>query len=224
MSNDSDQLYQPRFLSDSGRLFFDSNDALVPQDVNGTQDVYEYEPVGVGGCSAASATFGERSGGCVGLISSGSSSEESAFLDASETGGDVFFLTSARLASQDYDNALDVYDAHECSVAVACYPPAPVSPPACTTGDACKAAPTPQPSIFGSPSSATFSGAGNVGPGSAPVVGPRALTRGQRLARALAVCKKKRHTQRGVCERGARRRYGRVGKSARAGVKHRGRG
>ena len=219
----SSQLYQPRFLSDNGRLFFDSNDALVPQDVNGAEDVYEYEPAGVGSCSAASATFGERSGGCVGLISSGSSPEESAFLDASETGGDVFFLTSAKLAPQDYDNALDVYDAHECFAAVPCYPPAPVSPPACTTGDACKAAPTPQPPIFGSPSSATFAGAGNVASGS-PAVGSRSLTRTQRLARALAACRRKRHRQRGVCERGARRRYGRAGGSARAGVKHEGRG
>ena len=40
-------IYQPRYLSNSGRLFFDSNDALVPQDVNGTWDVYEYEPKGV---------------------------------------------------------------------------------------------------------------------------------------------------------------------------------
>ena len=220
----SGQLYQPRFLSDSGRLFFDSADALVPQDVNGTQDVYEYEPVGVGSCSAASATFGERSDGCVGLISSGGSPEESAFLDASESGGDVFFLTTSKLAPQDYDNALDVYDAHECSAAVPCYPPAPIAPPACTTGDSCKAAPTLQPSIFGSPSSATFSGAGNVASGSAPVVKARSLTQAQRLARALAVCRKKRHSQRGVCERVARRRYGRAGKTARAGVKHRGRG
>ena len=43
-------LYQSRYLNDSGRLFFNSSDALVPGDVNGKEDVYEYEPVGVGGC------------------------------------------------------------------------------------------------------------------------------------------------------------------------------
>ena len=32
-------LYQSRYLSDSGRLFFNSADALVPQDVNGKEDV-----------------------------------------------------------------------------------------------------------------------------------------------------------------------------------------
>ena len=40
--------YQPRFLSEDGRVFFDSSDALVPQDTNGTEDVYEFEPEGIG--------------------------------------------------------------------------------------------------------------------------------------------------------------------------------
>ena len=48
--------YQSRYLSDSGRLFFNSRDALVPQDVNGTWDVYEYEPPAVGSCSTSSAS------------------------------------------------------------------------------------------------------------------------------------------------------------------------
>jgi WD40-like Beta Propeller Repeat len=104
-------LYQSRYLSDSGRLFFNSSDALVPQDVDGTEDVYQYEPSGTGSCGISSVTFSEGSGGCVDLISSGSSAEESVFLDASESGGDVFFLTVAKLAPQDYDTSLDVYDA-----------------------------------------------------------------------------------------------------------------
>ena len=85
---------QPRYLSDSGRLFFDSDDALVPRDINDTWDVYEYEPEAVGGCSSTvsnrSRVFmpaheyetedvkGEEGAGCVGLISSGESGEESA--------------------------------------------------------------------------------------------------------------------------------------------------
>jgi hypothetical protein len=153
--------YQPRYLSEDGRVFFDSGEALVPQDVNGKQDVYEYEPVGVGGCATSSATFGERSGGCASLISSGTAPEPSTFIDASETGGDVFFMTSARLSSLDVDRSMDVYDAHECTAAAPCYVP-PVSPPPCSTSDSCKAAPTPQPTGFGAPSSETFSGAGNL--------------------------------------------------------------
>ncbi|HEY5193361.1 MAG TPA: hypothetical protein VIJ39_05750 [Solirubrobacteraceae bacterium] len=217
--------YQPRYLSDSGRMFFDSNDALVPQDVNGTQDVYEYEPAGVGTCNASTPTFGEDTNGCVDLISSGSSAEEAAFMDASETGGDVFFITSSKLVSQDFDNALDVYDAHECTTSAPCYPVPPAVPPVCSTGDACKAAPTPQPSIFGAAPSATFSGRGNVSPPtSVASVKPKSLTRAQKLAQALRVCRKKGRKQRAVCEVKARKRFGPVGKSHKANAKRKGRG
>jgi hypothetical protein len=153
--------YQPRYLSDSGRLFFDSPDALVPQDTNGLEDAYEYEPVGVGSCAEASATFGMASGGCVSLISSGQSSGESIFMDASENGNDVFFATNSKLTGEDYDTAYDVYDAHVCSTEVPCRSEV-VGPPPCTSGDSCKAAPSPQPEIFGPAPSATFSGVGNI--------------------------------------------------------------
>ena len=46
--------YASRALSNEGRLFFNSDDGLVPRDVNGTWDVYEYEPAGVGSCEAGS--------------------------------------------------------------------------------------------------------------------------------------------------------------------------
>lgn len=155
-------LYQSRYLSNSGRLFFDSHDALVPRDTNGTWDVYEYDPGGVGDCETSASAFSAISGGCVRLISSGGNGAESVFLDASETGDDVFFLTEAGLLPQDYDGAPDVYDAHACSESSPCLPAAAVSPPACVTADACRSAPAPQPGIFGAPSSQTFSGAGNV--------------------------------------------------------------
>ncbi len=200
--------YQSRYLSDSGRLFFNSYSALVPQDVNGTWDVYEYEPAGVGDCTVSSTTFSEHSGGCVGLISSGTSPEESAFVDASEGGGDVFFLTSTKLLSQDFDASMDVYDARECTVSSPCLPKLPVPPPACSTGDSCKAAPSLQPAEFGAPSSATFSGAGNISPSSPGVVVPKSLSRAQKLVKALRSChSKKSHKKRRVCEQDARKRY-----------------
>lgn len=204
----SEVRYQSRYLSDSGRLFFDSHDALSPQDVNGTQDVYEYEPPGAGSCSGASVTFSERSGGCVSLISSGTSNEESAFLDASQTGGDVFFLTTAKLAAQDFDNGFDIYDARECDPQSRCASVTAASPPPCGTGDSCKPAPSPQPAIYGSPASATFSGAGNaisIAPTRAVQV--RRATRSQKLVRALRACHRKRGRRRAVCERKARKRF-----------------
>jgi hypothetical protein len=214
--------YQPRYLSDSGRLFFNSNDALVPQDVNGTEDVYQYEPAGaVNGegkpqCTPATATFSERSGGCVGLISSGSSSEESGFLDASENGSDVFFLTSAKLSPQDVDTSVDVYDAHECTSSSPCLSSSSSSPPPCITEAACKASPTPQPQIFGAPASATFSGPGNLGGGKSNLPPPpakptAAQLRAKKLAAALGSCRKRyKHskTRRASCEKQARKQYG----------------
>ena len=215
-------LTQSRYLSDGGRLFFDSVDSLVPADVNGKADVYEYEPVGVGGCRApgygrsASVIYTPALGGCVGLISAGTSGEESAFLGASEDGGDVFFLTLSHLSPQDYDTSMDVYDAHECTAAVPCAPPVALAPPPCVTGDACRAAPTPQPAGFGAPSSETFSGAGNVAAavGSSKSATSRSAGQGRKLARALKGCRKRRRG-RAVCERRARRRY--AGSAVRAG-------
>ncbi len=205
------------YLSEDGRLFFNSSDALVPQDTNGLADVYEYEPPGVGDCTSASATFSERSGGCVNLISSGQSSTESTFLEASETGDDVFFITSAKLVSEDAGDQNAVYDAHVCTTTVPC-PAVVVSPPPCTSGDSCKAAPSPQPEIFGSAPSATFNGAGNVTV-SPTVSGVRSksLTNAQKLADALKVChRKKNKRKRAVCERQARKRYPVVKRSGKA--------
>ena len=158
--------YQSRYLSNNGRLFFNSPDALVPADVNKKENVYEYEPEGVGDCQITVAGAGEvfepASGGCVGLISSGTSSQESAFLDASATGGrdnegdegggDVFFMTTSQLAPQDVDQAYDIYDAHECTASSPCISQAaPAVPPACNNEASCKAAPETQPTSTACP-------------------------------------------------------------------------
>jgi hypothetical protein len=222
-------LYQSRYLSDDGRLFFNSYDGLVPQDVNQTSDVYEYEPEGVGSqnarCGLGSAgggdvfrptrayevdgRNGEEGSGCVALISSGTSSQESAFIDASETGGDVFFLTAGKLAPQDVDASLDVYDAHECTAARPCLSPGATTPPPCVTEASCKAAPTPQPSIFGPAASATFSGAGNFPPASPPKPKTARRLAAERLAKALTACRKDRQRRKRLaCDRRARHRYG----------------
>jgi hypothetical protein len=219
-----DANYQSRYLDDSGRLFFNAADALVPQDTNGKEDVYEYEPQGVGpeavpcgpGAASGSEVFkaahqyvgvedshGEEPAGCVALISSGKSSKESAFLDASENGDDVFFLTAAPLASSDIDTADDVYDAHVCSGELPCASTV-VSLPPCTTADACKAALTPQPAIFGAPASSTFSGAGNVTPAvvvpkkAVKCVKPKRLVHGKCTKKAKKRSKRARKSNRGA--------------------------
>jgi hypothetical protein len=97
--------------------------------------------------------FSGRSGGCVDLISSGVAKEESVFLDASETGDDVFFLTSAQLAAADSDGVPDVYDAR-----VDGGFPVPQPPPACE-GDACQS-PVAAPNDP-TPGSLTYQGPGN---------------------------------------------------------------
>jgi hypothetical protein len=193
-------IYQPRYLSDSGRLFFDGIDGLVPQDVNGTSDVYEYEPATVGSCTAGSETYSSAQGGCVSLISSGTSSEESVFLDASESGDDVFFLTPAKLAPQDRDDAYDVYDAHVCGVGWECPPsPSPPSSP-CESAGACQGAGLPR-AAPASAASAVFKGAGNLlptakGKGGSRGRRARCLARGRRIKhartrrKAMARCRK----------------------------------
>jgi hypothetical protein len=213
---------QPRYLNDSGRLFFDSPVGLVPGDANGREDVYEYEPEGVGSCTSSTSTGtvvyvkeldGQPDGGCVALISSGTSSEESVFLDASESGEDVFFMTAAKLAPQDVDNAIDVYDAHVCPTASPCPAGAVSVPPACTTVDSCRAANPPQPTIFGAPPSATFNGAGNLTPvpPAKPAPPSAAQVRAKHLEQALSSCKKRfphNKKRRTTCERTAHKKFG----------------
>ncbi|MGH2878046.1 MAG: hypothetical protein ACRDK4_00330 [Solirubrobacteraceae bacterium] len=208
--------YQPRYLSDSGRLFFDSHDPLVPQDVGGSWGVYEYEPAGVGSCGATQSTFSVAAAGCQSLISSGTSASPSAFLDASESGGDVFFLTSQDLLPGDVNAAPHIYDARECTGEKPCLAVPVASPPPCATADACRTAPAPQPAVFGAPASALFSGDGNV-PAASPSGGKTAsqkrkqagTTRAQRLTQALKRCRSKRAAHaREACVRRAKHRFG----------------
>jgi len=189
--------YQSRYLSDEGRLFFNTTADLVSGDSNRGMDVYEFEPNGAGGCGRAT--------GCVGLMSSGESGEESAFLDASSSGNDVFLMTGAKLAATDKDTALDIYDAHVCTPSSPCPSGAVSLPGACESVEQCRpASPAVIPAV---PPSAMSSGPGNFH--SAPPV-IHTLTRAQKLKKALAVCKHKPMRKRAACRRAAKRRYGAV--------------
>jgi hypothetical protein len=195
--------YQSRYLSNSGREFFNSADALVPQDTNKVEDVYQFEPPGVGDCTPSSKTYAASSGGCVSLISSGSSVEESAFLDASQSGDEVFFLTNARLLGSDVDSAFDVYDAHVCSASSPC-PPPPPPPAAACEGDSCQ---NPSPPLASQiPGSLSYSGPENPPPPAKAK--PKPPSRAELLAKALKACKKhKQKRKRVACARRARKRY-----------------
>lgn len=202
-------LYQPRYLNDSGRLFFNSLDGLVAEDSNNTEDVYEYEPPGVGSCSEAAGNYQPSAEGCVGLISSGASPQESAFLDASESGDDVFFLTSAQLSKADDDSARDVYDAHVCTGASPCISYQQSEPSNCS-GEGCKPAQSPQAQIFGAPASQSFSGPGDLAPAIVAPAKPKSAEeiRVEKLSKALKACRtKQKKKKRRACERTARKRY-----------------
>ncbi len=153
----SNPLEGPRYLSDNGRrLFFESFDALVPQDDNGKRDVYEFELPETGTCTEESPAFDSTSGGCHYLISSGKSTDQTFLLDASSDGRDVFFATRAPLIGWDTDENYDVYDAREGGGF-----PEPKEPEVCV-GESCKGPPPPPPPIMPSPGTAAFQGQGNL--------------------------------------------------------------
>ena len=164
--------HAPRVISDdASRVFFESLEALVPRDTNGTWDVYEWEEPGKGTCEEADPTFGEEAGGCVELISSGESPAKSTFLDADPSGDNVFFSTQSSLVGQDY-GLNDVYVAR-----VGGGFPEPQPKPICE-GDACQgpsAAPAPL-----TPSSSTYRGPEAVKPKRCPK-GRRAVKRGGKV-------------------------------------------
>ncbi len=221
ISSAAQALHQPRYLSDSGRLFFNSADALValehaasreeviegkPVQV-GVESVYEYEPGGVGSCAMAP--------GCTALMSSGTSGQESAFVDASATGDDAFFVTAQPLVAQDRDTNFDLYDARVCTPGSPCLTSEGASSQPCSNTNSCR--PTGPSSLTLDPSgSETFSGPGNTTQevrglketGKPPA---KPLNRAQRLTKALKACRirwKRSHLKRASCERRAQRAYG----------------
>jgi DNA-binding beta-propeller fold protein YncE len=211
-------LYQSRYLSNEGRLFFNSPDHLVPAATGAKEKVYEYEPTGVGSCSLQ--------GGCIGLLSSPNSEQEpkgeheSAFVDASESGNDVFFITTARLTTGDVDTSYDLYDARVCQQGSPCLgAPAEGSVP-CETEVKCKGA-APELRSVVPPASMTASASGNVArvgtlpskEAAKPKTAPKKLTKAQLLAKALKACRSKykghgKSKQRAKCEARARKQYG----------------
>jgi hypothetical protein len=158
---------RPRYLSDDGQVFFTTRAPLVPQDVNGAKDVYEFD----------GATGAHR------LISTGRGQEAGEFVEASASGDDVFFVTRQRLTGWDTDAAADLYDARAGGGFAE-----PEPQPASCQGEACQgglAATGAGPAV----GSSKIRGAGNVKPGRRCGAKKRRVVRNDR-ARCV---KKQRH-------------------------------
>lgn len=104
----------PRNLSASGeRAFFVSEEALLPSDVDGSQDVYEWEAPGSGSCTAGGAGYVPAAGGCLSLVTPGQGpgAGGAVFEGASADGSDVFFASHASLVPADTGTEMQLYDA-----------------------------------------------------------------------------------------------------------------
>jgi hypothetical protein len=161
LTTSSNSDFMLRWISEDGsRVFFVTGQPLVPQDVNRLQDVYEWERPASGSepsnsCTRFSSSFSAVNGGCVYLLSGGTSTDDSYFLDASANGDDVFLRTRARLAPQAVGENMALYD-------VRVGGGFPETSLACT-GTGCQGVPPAAP-IFATPSSVTFNGTGNFPP------------------------------------------------------------
>ena len=133
-------------LTDDGRVFFTTAEPLVERDADSRKDVYEWEPQGAGPeaavCKETSFTFSRASGGCLDLISTGTSAFDSSLLGVSAHGTDVYFFSRDTLVSQaENSDFVKIYDARElggfeyippripCKASDECHGPSSPAPP-----------------------------------------------------------------------------------------------
>jgi hypothetical protein len=158
-STHADTLIPPTttLLSEDGsRAFFQSSEALVPQDTNGANDVYEWEngriyliSSGQGGDGVQEVhNVGEV--GLAGVVGS-------TLVGASSNGDDVFIATTDRLAPQVDEDSEAIYDVRVDGG----FPYTPAGH-GCDSGQ-CQGPQTPAP-VFAPAASATFVGVGNPTP------------------------------------------------------------
>ena len=194
-----------RVLADEGaRVFFTSAQQLLAGAGNGVQNVYEWEQDGTGSCESE-----EREGGCIYLISSGTSPNPSFLIDSSESGADVFFATTQGLVMGDTGESYAVFDAR-------------------VDGGFPEAAPTAEcvssclPASFApalaAPLTTALGPSGNLTPlletpPPKPKPKPKPVTRAQKLAKALKACQKTPKRKRAACIKQAHRRYGPIAKA-----------
>jgi hypothetical protein len=181
------------FLSSNGKyVFFSTAQALLPQDTNRLNDVYEYD----------------TETGKLSLLSSGSGEKGAWFANASPSGQDVFIATAQRLTASDTDTLVDLYDAR-IDGGLAEPPP----PPVPCDGDACQGVPSAAPTFntssgfegLGNRPASTSSEPSHARPKSKPK--SKSVTRAKRLSKALATCRKQPRKRRPKCEVRARKKF-----------------
>ena len=118
-----------------------TSQALALRDTDNREDVYEWEPQGVGTCSSESPAFSKASEDCLSLVSTGSSPFDSSLLGVSADGVNAYFFTHDKLAPQDENGELvKIYDARE-NGGFFVIP----EPPPCRASDECHGAGTSPP-------------------------------------------------------------------------------
>jgi hypothetical protein len=161
--------YVPVISNDGSRIFFETGEALVPQDTNGLLDVYEWHD------------------GHISLLSSGQGSLASFLVGVGDNGNDVFIRTADRLVGQVEDNIAHIYDARVDGGF-------PYTPPVygCES-ETCQGSPS-APPVFAAPGSSVFSGPGNPSP---PQPVTSSTPKGK--AKKVVKCAKGRQLSHGKC-------------------------
>jgi hypothetical protein len=177
------------FIANDGRVFFSTEDALVPRDADGIRDVYEYvdgrAQLITSGAGDAAASQNQR----IGLVG------------VSANGVDVYFATVDQLVPEDENGPfLKFYDARTNGGFPFNKPPAP-----CEAADECHGTETEDPAPLVIGTGADLGAGGNL-----PLQSGRSgLRKGRRKARRCG----RRHSA-GGCRRG---RYGHSNRSTRGG-------
>lgn len=199
-----------RAISEDGQdIVFSTAERLQADDDNGGS--------GPSSCEMTKFTVSEETAGCdvyewhngvVSMISDGRDPKGSGAPVISASGRDIFFFTHTQLVGQDTDALQDLYDAR-----IDGGFPAPTPESSCA-GEACQGAPSTAPT-FSAPGTQSFTGGGNLTPGSTafpapaePKPKPKRLTRAQKLAKALARCRRDKNARtRATCYARAKKRY-----------------
>jgi hypothetical protein len=211
------QRSDPTMSHDGSYVFFKSPVGLTPQALNDVQvGTFEGEPL-------YAQNVYEYHDGNVSLISDGKDVSAGAgfpprgveLLGSDASGSNVFFSTADQLVPQDTDTQLDIYDAHICSTGQPCIVPAPQQPPPCEA-EACHGTPPGAPAGQ-APASESFTGPGNLTPPPPPKAKTAAQIRAAKLAKALKACRTKHNKhKRAVCEKHAKKLYGKASKAKRS--------